>query len=151
MTEENVTKAILKWLIEHQWKIVCFDFPQSGTGRFLHPNQAISEKNKASVNPDIVAVRENICVFFENKNRFYSPDYEKVHYLIENDDYSEDIYRLLKNYEITNIYYGIGLPTASHKRKSVEMSHLVDFIIGVDENQSVSVLYRSCSNIFDGD
>ena len=38
MKEEQVTKAVLKWLIANKWEIVCFDFPQSGTGRILHPN-----------------------------------------------------------------------------------------------------------------
>ena len=38
MTEESVTKSILKWLMQNNWIIVCFDFPQSGTGHFLHPN-----------------------------------------------------------------------------------------------------------------
>ena len=42
MTEEMVTKSILKWLIQLHWKIVCYDFPQSGTGYFLHPNNSKS-------------------------------------------------------------------------------------------------------------
>jgi hypothetical protein len=32
ITEEQVTKAILDWLEANDWKIICFDFPQSGTG-----------------------------------------------------------------------------------------------------------------------
>ena len=46
MREEHVTKATLKWLLANGWEIVCFDFPQSGTGRFLHPNNAESEKTR---------------------------------------------------------------------------------------------------------
>lgn len=101
MTEERVTKHILKWLIDDGWEIVCYDFPQSGTGRFLHPNGSVS-KNEDAINPDIVAVRNNICVFFENKDRFYYPDYEKVNRLIETDDYSDAINILLKDYIINN-------------------------------------------------
>ena len=67
MTEEQVTKSLLKWLSDHQWEIICFDFPQSGTGRFLHPN-GDTNKNKDTINPDIVAVKDNICLFFENKD-----------------------------------------------------------------------------------
>ena len=69
MTEEQVTKSILKWLIDNDWKIVCFDFPQSGTGHFLHPNGS-TEKNKDAINPDIVAVNGNICVFLKIKTDF---------------------------------------------------------------------------------
>lgn len=46
MTEEQVTKAILQYLQNKGWHIVCFDFPQSGTGRVLHPNNADGEKIK---------------------------------------------------------------------------------------------------------
>ena len=35
------------------WYIVCFDFPQSGTGILIHPDSGRSEKNKGSINPDI--------------------------------------------------------------------------------------------------
>ena len=41
MTEEQVTKALLQHLTDNGWHIVCFDFPQSGTGRVLHPNNVI--------------------------------------------------------------------------------------------------------------
>lgn len=78
MTEEQVTKSLLHYLTDNGWHIVCFDFPQSGTGRILHPNNANSQKNKDSIIPDIVAVKNNISLFFENKDRYYFPDYEKV-------------------------------------------------------------------------
>ena len=147
MTEEQVTKAILSYLINSGWHIVCFDFPQSGTGRVLHPNSAVSEKNKDSIIPDIVAVRGTVCVFFENKDRFYYPDYEKVNYLINHDDYSSDINLLLAKYNVNTIYYGIGLPTVKHKKKSQESRTMVDFIIGVNEDKTVTEIY-SVGDIF---
>lgn len=148
MTEEAVTKAILKWLLQNAWEIVCFDFPQSGTGRLLHPNDANSEKNKGAINPDIVAVRGNVCLFFENKDRFYYSDYEKQNSLIEGDDYSNAIGELLSKYTVDHIYYGIGLPTIKHSQKSIDAAHLVNFIIGVNENKDISVLYNPTSIIF---
>ena len=95
MKEEHVTKAMLKWLMDHEWKIVCFDFPQSGTGKMLHPNGNNESKNKAAIIPDIVAVRNRLCVFIENKDHFYYPDYEKQHDLIVGNDYSDAITSLL--------------------------------------------------------
>ena len=142
MTEESVTKSILKWLMQNNWIIVCFDFPQSGTGHFLHPNNSDSEKNKGAINPDIVAVKNNICLFFENKNRFYFLDYKKQNSLINGDDYSNAINDLLSNYTIDKIYYGIGLPTIKHSKKSEDTAQLVDFIIGVEENKQISILYN---------
>ncbi len=142
MTEETVTKAILNWLIRANWEIVCFDFPQSGTGHFLHPNNSGFEKNKGAINPDIVAVNGNVCVFFENKDRFYFLDYKKQNALINGDDYSIAIGDLLSGYPVLEIYYGIGLPTVKHSKKSKESEYLVEFIVGVEENKDISILYN---------
>lgn len=141
MREEHVTKAILRWLLDNHWEIICFDFPQSGTGRFLHPNN-ITEKNKGAINPDIVAVRNRVCLFFENKDRFYFPDYEKVNELIVENDYTNDIAKLLEGHPVESFFYGIGLPTVKHKKGSIDASHLVDFIIGVEESKKISVLFN---------
>ena len=150
MREEQVTKSILKWLLNNQQKIVCFDFPQSGTGRFLHPNGS-TEKNKDTINPDIVAVKGTDCVFFENKDRFYYQDYEKQNRLIVDNQYTNDIGALLSQYTVDHTYYGIGLPTEKHDKRSIAAEHLVDFIIGVNADNSISVLYltgRCDGNIF---
>ena len=141
MREEQVTKAILDWLVKHQWRIVCFDFPQSGTGKVLHPNDGNNEKNKKSIIPDIVAVKGEIAVFFENKDRFYLADYKKQNSLKVKNEYSNAINRLLEGYNIQHIYYGIGLPTCKHSMRSKEASVLVDFILTVEANKDVHVAY----------
>lgn len=140
MKEEKVTKYILQWLINNGWEIICYDFPQSGTGHFLHPNGSTS-KNQDSINPDIVAVKNNTCVFFENKDRFYYPDYEKINSLIVNNDYSDAINDLLNRHRVTEYFYGIGFPTSAHSTKAIAAENLVDFVIGVEENGDISKLY----------
>lgn len=104
MTEEQVTKALLQYLTDNGWHIVCFDFPQSGTGRILHPNNANGEKNKDSIIPDIVAVKNNVSLFFENKDRFYFPDYIKINEMIVNNQYTNAIDKLLSDYKIESIF-----------------------------------------------
>ncbi len=147
MTEEAVTKAILNWLLHNEWEIVCYDFPQSGTGRFLHPNGS-KGKNKDSINPDIVAVKNDICVFFENKSYFYYSDFEKVEALRTYNEYSEDIEELLSFYDIHDIFYGIGYPVEAHKRKALKSLSMVDFVIGVNEQNEIIILYDK-ENCFD--
>lgn len=142
MTEEQVTKALLQYLTDNGWHIVCFDFPQSGTGKVLHPNNAAGEKNKDSIIPDIVAVKNNISLFFENKDRFYLPDYKKINELIVDNQYTNAIDNLLSDYRIEKIFYGIGLPTEKHKEKSKESAHLVKFILGVNTDRSIDILYN---------
>ena len=143
MREEDVTKAILKWLLKNKWEIVCFDFPQSGTGRFLHPNKSVAEKNKGAINPDIVAFRNNVCLFFENKDHYYLPDFEKLYSLKTENDYSDDIDKLLAAYSVERTYYGIGLPVSKYRHQAEENAHLVDFVLGVDDDLSVVFLYYS--------
>lgn len=140
MREEQVTKHILKWLLDNNWDIVCFDFPQSGTGRYLHPN-ATADKNKGSINPDIVAVKEEKCLFFENKGRYYGLDFEKINGLIIDSSYSDAIDDLLAKYIVTEYYYGIGLPKTKYSVKAKQDSRLVDFIIGVLEDGEIEALY----------
>ena len=142
MTEEQVTKSLLRQLISNDWNIICFDFPQSGTGRVLHSDDVIGEKTKNSIIPDIVAVKNKIALFFENKDRFYLPDYKKVNALIENNQYTCAIDSLLSDYEIANIYYGIGLPTEKYTAKSKECAYLVDFIFGVNRDGTITTLHN---------
>lgn len=146
MTEEQVTKNIIAWLKNNNWEIVCFDFPQSGTGRFLHPNNSV-KKNKDAIIPDIVAVKNDICIFLENKDRFYLLDYEKQNKLITQNNYTDAINELLYSYNVRSIYYGIGLPTEKYKDAAIQNKTLVDFIIGVNENNSIEILYDKYSKL----
>ncbi|MCD8294051.1 MAG: hypothetical protein LUE27_02225 [Clostridia bacterium] len=141
ISEENITKKILSWLIQSKWTILSSDYPQSGTGIVFHQDNTIS-KNKGILKPDIVAVKDDVCLFFENKNRFYYPDYVKVNNLIVNNNYSKDIATLLSGRNINSIYYGIGFPSEFHKQKSIESAHLVDFIIGVSDENTIEELYN---------
>ena len=146
MREELVTKHIMKWLVNTGWHIICYDFPQSGTGKVLHPNDHVSKTNGVLI-PDIVAIKGNIAVFFENKDRYYYPDYVKQNKLIMDNAYSNDIGVLLSEYAIDSIYYGIGLPSDRHQKGSIEAAHLVDFVVCVAENGTVEVPYNP-RNIF---
>lgn len=142
MTEEQLTKHILKWLIASKWEIISFDFPQSGTGIMLHSNTESNHKNKKGIIPDIITVKDNICLFFENKDRFYYQDFEKQNELITGDEYKDSINRILKNYYINNIYYGIGLPSKIKEDNLIENKDLVDFIVTVDPlNGMVNFFY----------
>lgn len=147
MTEEFVTTSILAWLGSEGWRIVCFDFPQSGTGKMLHPDGE-SGKNAASIIPDIVAVKEGVCLFFENKNRFYKKDYEKCRQLIHANRYTEAIADLLAEDNVSEIYYGIGLPTLKHSVAAQRASEMVHFVIGVNADGSCRLLVNHTSLSF---
>jgi len=137
--EEEVTKQMLKWLIQTGWEIICFDFPQSGTGRQLHPNDR-SSKTKGIIIPDIVALKNGVVLDFENKDRFVFSDFEKVKDLKESNDYSNDWARLLNGKTYNHIYYGIGMPyTLNNYTKAEEFSSMVDFIVYLKEDGSFQI------------
>lgn len=149
MREEHVTKAILKWLLDNEWTIVCFDFPQSGTGKMLHPNGNCESKNKNAIIPDIVAVRDAQCIFVENKDRYYYPDFVKQHELIVENVYTDAINALLQSYTVNNIFFGIGLPTVKYKQSTRAAESLVDFVICVNDNKSIATPYNPHSVVFE--
>ena len=145
--EEQVTKAIIKWLCSNGWQIVCYDFPQSGTGRVLHPSNTTSKTEGAFI-PDIIAVKNGIVLNFENKDRFVSSDFAKVSRLKATNLYDDSFASLLKDYSYTKILYGIGMPyTDNNYRRSEEVSCLVDFIVYLNEDGSIKVK-DNIGNIF---
>lgn len=137
--EEDVTKRILKWLVQAGWEIICFDFPQSGTGRQLHPNNTKS-KTKGIIIPDIVAIKNGVVIDFENKDKFVYSDFEKIKELRETNEYCNAWNKLLSNKSYSHIYYGIGIPfTNSNHNKAEEYSNMVDFIVYINEDDSIKV------------
>ena len=79
MSEERVTKEIIKYLKKNDWLILSYDFPQSGTGTLILPDNSSSEKNKDSIIPDIIAIKDNKCIFFEDvTNSAYTSDCPRI-------------------------------------------------------------------------
>lgn len=143
ITEEQLTKAILDWLEANDWKIICFDFPQSGTGVSLHPNEELrTTKNKGAFIPDIVAIKNGTVIFFENKDRFVLDDFIKVQDLRNNNDYSNSIVRLLAEFEYSKILYGVGLVHSENTEQKTNL-HLdkIDFAIFYHENKTIKIQF----------
>ena len=141
ITEEQVTKVILNWLESNDWKIICFDFPQSGTGISLHPNQELrTSKNKGAFIPDIVSVRNGVVLFFENKDRFVLSDFLKTKELRQTSDYSNSISKLLSEYNFSKVFYGVGL-AHSEKSELKTNEHLdkIDFVVFLKQNNTINV------------
>ena len=145
LTEERVTKSLIKWLVENDWTIISFDYPQSGTGRALHPNDEVS-KTEGIIIPDIVAHKGDKVIFFENKDRFVLADYEKVENLRLKNNYSRSIRMLTSQYSYKSIFYGIGQPNKKvWNEKAIENSCMVDFVAVVNADGTVMTIYDSSS------
>jgi len=144
LTEEQITKTIISWLTKLGWKLLCFDFPQSGTGISLHPNTELrTTKNRGAIIPDVVAIKDKVVVFFENKDRFVLEDFVKVDELKQTTDYSIAIQKLLKGLKYSKIYYGVGLPDTTHtENMTQENLTKIDFAIFVTIDNKVSIKYQ---------
>ncbi|MFD1615457.1 hypothetical protein [Gelatiniphilus marinus] len=143
MREERVTISIMSWLEENDWQIICYDFPQSGTGVLLHPNgDNRTEKNKGGIIPDIIAVKGNVALFFENKDRFYQPDFDKLLEIKTENNFSDSLNQLLSGFNISKIVYGIGIPEEKkHLEKSKKQLDKIDFLITTDKDENIKIHY----------
>lgn len=137
MTEENVTKSILSYLIGRGWKIVTFDFPQSGTGRSLHPSGSVS-KNAGVLIPDVVAVKDGVSIYLENKDHYYPEDFIKINNVLQTKMYAESFLRVLGVNQET-MFGGIGMPAAYCASISDDVKNLVDFVLGVSDDGAVDI------------
>ena len=140
MREEHVTKAILQHLMDRGWIIVCYDFPQSGAGRALHPDSEMS-KTRGIIVPDVVAVKDGIALYLEDKDRYCYADYVKVHKVVGGNSYRQAFSDLLAGYAVRRMVCGIGMPVEAFVGEAVINAALVDVVLGVDENGSVRRVY----------
>lgn len=150
MKEERVTINILKWLESNGWEIICYDFPQSGTGVLLHPNSDKNRttKNKDAIIPDILATRNSVGLFFENKDRFLLSDFEKIKEIKTFDNYSASLNKILSDFNVTSIYYGIGIPAIErHIKKSLDNIKGIDFLISTNETGDIFINFDE-NNLF---
>ena len=79
--------------------------------------------------------------FFENKDKIIIEDFKKINKLIIDNEYKNNIDKLLSNFEIKNCYYGIGLPDNIKFDKLNTLLDLTDFIIIVDKNNNIEIFY----------
>ena len=141
LTEEQVAKSIIRWLVRNGWTIIAFDFPQSGTGRCLHPNDTDSKTDGIWI-PDIVAHKGNNLIFFENKDRYVYNDFEKVERLKNTTCYSMAIKEITQGYEYESIHYGIGFTQSpSNISKAASNLDMIDFLVTAIDKDNASVEY----------
>lgn len=130
MTEEYVTKNILKKLKKLGFKILSFDYPQSGTGVLLDSQKT----DFPSLNIDIIATKNKEIWFFENKNRYYSKDFYKLEFFKNNyGEYKESFYKKFNiDLEKVEIKTFIGLPKEQIIKVKKDKREIVDELWGVE-------------------
>ncbi|HFU3722115.1 TPA: hypothetical protein ACGO5I_001773 [Streptococcus suis] len=129
MNEETVTKTIMGELHKQGFRVLAFDYPQSGTGVLLIPEKT----DLPRMNIDIIAVRNNELYFFENKDRYYPKDFEKLAFFKDNIKYYRKSFEA--KFGLKLIYFTIttfiGLPEEYEERIKPEKRKLIDKIWSV--------------------
>ncbi len=136
--EETITKCILNFLAKKGWRVLSFDFPQSGTGISLKVNNSHNEKNRGSVTPDVIAIKSNILLILENKSDFSKKDLDKLE-TVKDGRYSESLIRHFPNLKSKRICIGMGLgATSANLAKVTQYKNELDAYIIVGEDASIS-------------
>lgn len=146
MSEENVTRHILSYLIKNNWEIIAYDFPQSGTGVIIQPNESKGRNNETII-PDIIAKKDDIIVFFENKDRIVLSDIVKIHNFIYGENYNVSIDKLMLKHNCNTKYGGIGLPANVKTDSLLNYKEQLDFILTVNEDKSINIFFDK-SNLY---
>jgi hypothetical protein len=144
--ESIVTIAIIEWLEHSGWDILAFDYPQSGSGVLLKSRDDWEDRDASSkgsgVIPDIIGIKDTQIIVFENKVDFRLSDFEKIASMRTSRAYEESILKLATPSTGLIILYGVGLSATKRTlSKSLNFSHLVDFVVVVDKDRHINVLF----------
>lgn len=148
MSEERITISLVRILRRLGWNIISFDFPQSGTGLDLRPNDS-NEKNKDIYKPDIIAEKDGFAIITENKVDYYEYDITKLNTLRDTDIYSQSLSKILEPHNVKYIYYGVVLNLSKKNKKKLDLKKsLIDFSLLYKEKENEFVVnYLQSSNI----
>lgn len=139
MKEEAITLAVVKFLRAHGFEIIAFDYPGSGSGLRLSPDNRSSKNN--GIIPDVIAFRGDCLIIIESKPTFVLEDVNKLQPLRNGVDYATSLQRLLHLSDTQSIYYGICFEhTDLEITKAKKYSNQIDFILTVSRDLSVRTL-----------
>ncbi|MBE6060273.1 MAG: hypothetical protein E7215_08895 [Clostridium sulfidigenes] len=151
MSEENITIELVRILRGLGWDIISFDFPQSGTGLDLKPNDS-NEKNKDNYKPDIIVAKDGIALITENKVNYYEYDITKLNTLRETEIYSNSLDAILSPYNVELVYYGAALKlNKKNKEKLDNKKSKIDFSLLYDESKKVFIINYLETNYVEND
>ena len=114
MIEESVTKSVIFFLKQHEWEILDYDFPGSGTGRSFHIGTKEDLKKRKRVIPDIIAYKNKTILWVENKEKDTISDYKKIYSLFqESPNLIKQICHSYSDKPIDNLFFAISFSEKS--------------------------------------
>lgn len=139
MKEEVVTEAVENHLAEIGWTMFAVDYPTSGSGLRLHPNERkTGTKHRDSIVPDVVAYRENTVLIVECKPYFDKNDASKL-LKISGGEYSKSLHRRVYTTEIKSIRTALAFPKSDADSIRKDVLDGVDRLFLVDRKLNVTM------------
>lgn len=145
LSEELVTKALLKHLLENGWKILAYDFPQSGTGVpiSLVSSKVNSFKNKETVIPDVIAINGNRLLISENKSVDTLGDYQKLFLLSNNAVFKKNLIKKFDLDQNIDFLYSIAFSGSFKNKDKLLKYNFLKAIISVNSILNINFEYGS--------
>ena len=138
-SEELVTIRIIEILKNMGWNIISYDFPQSGTGLVIHPNNiedVVKKGNDGTWIPDIIATKGKELIFLENKVNFSDSDSLKISKIKKTGIYEDGINKLSSPDK--SVHFGMGfVHTDKNYKKCMEDSNDIDFYLLISCNSFI--------------
>ena len=78
-----------------------------------------------------------MVVYFENKDRYFEDDFNKIYDLKIKNEYSNSLTKLLGPLSQLNLFFGTGIP--SEINKCIVSSDKIDFLISVQDDSEIEI------------
>lgn len=138
MDEERVTEAIEEHLEAEGWTMFAVDYPTSGSGLRLHPNdREEGTKHAGSIVPDVVAYRGTTVLVAESKPYFDPADARKLG-AIARGKYSESLRRRVYATDIGTVRTALAFPAENRDAVVSDLLDGVDSLLLVEADGQVT-------------
>ena len=137
MNEEQVTEAVEEYLESEGWTMFAVDYPTSGSGLRLHPNdREAGTKHSGSIVPDIVAYEKDTVLIVESKPYFDRNDAEKLAD-IANGRYSDSLERRVYSTEVNKVVTALAFPKEDQNAIRKDLLDQIDYLLLVQDDSLV--------------
>lgn len=142
MKEEAITLAVVNFLKSKGFVIIAFDYPGSGSGLRLSPEERGSKNN--GMIPDIIACCGAILIIIESKPTFVLDDVNKLQPLRDGTDYFKALQRLMQLSNTHVILYGVCFEHNDRQNaKANNYKDKLDFVLTVSADMTVRTLFAN--------
>jgi len=145
MREEVITKFAIQGLTAMGWRVLAYDFPQSGSTFRLRATSGTGggSKNQGSIIPDVVAHKGRTVIIIESKPQEDRGDVVKLLQLRDQWlDHAASLEVLIEPEAYDNVRFGICIGLTEQSVSPLSFALDLDFVLGIQNNGSTVVVHE---------